>query len=156
MTHDPSDILISHSIINIHKKYSLQNTIYPNINTKKTSNLKSENQARLWNGTLSPAALSPVASLSKDANTPNYGLPLLCHISEPSVDETHQIKPPRQNNQATETHQIRPTSPPCLMTSPTKSNPRIIKAQPWNHQEQSQGMGEKERTENREQRTEKW
>ena len=62
-------------------------------------------------------------SLSKDVDTPNYGLPLLRHDSEPFVDETHQIKPLRQNNQAIETHQIRPTSPPCLMTSPTKSDP---------------------------------
>ena len=69
-----------------------------------------------WN--LEPCRLEPYrltkSSLSKDANTPNYGLPLLRHISEPSVDETHQIKPPRQNNQATETHQIRPTSPRAL------------------------------------------
>ena len=44
--HDPSKILISLSIINTHKKYSLQNTKKPNINTKKHSNLKFENQAR--------------------------------------------------------------------------------------------------------------
>ena len=105
-----------------------------------------------WN--LEPCHLEPrcliESSFSKDADTPNYGLPLIHHISKPSVDETHQIKLPRQNNQATETHQIKPTSPPCLMTSPTKSNPQTTKAQPQNHQEQSQGTGERKRTKNRE------
>ena len=37
------------------------------------------------------------SSLSKDADTPNYGLAVLRLVSEPFIDETHQIKPPRQN-----------------------------------------------------------
>ena len=36
-------------------------------------------------------------------------------------------------------------APPCLMTSPTKSDPRTTEAQPRNHQEHSQVTAEREK-----------
>ena len=47
-------------------------------------------------------------------------------------------------------------APPCLMTSPTKSDPRTVEAQPQNHQEHSQVMAEREKkAENKEVREER-
>ena len=48
------------------------------------------------------------------------------------------------------------SAPPCLMTSPTKLDPRTTEAQPRNHQEHSQVTAKREKkAENREVREER-
>ena len=117
MTHDPSKILISHSIINIHKKYSLQNTIYPNINTKntQTSNLKIKLDYGMEPWALPPWALSPHSP--KMPTLPTMASPCSATSPNPLL-----MRPTKLS------HQDRITKPP----RPTKSDPHHHRAL-WPH-----------------------